>query len=80
MNGRKRLAKKRLKQVKNDYGFTQDIDFIALKKKYTDSKGVSRINSRGYHATLNMAKELCMMERNEKGSTLIVSVEVCRLL
>lgn len=42
------------------YGFTQDVDFVAGKFL----PGSKRID---YHLSLDMAKELSMVERNEKG-------------
>ena len=47
------------------YGFVENQDFIKLHKKMELSKtGQMGID---YHITLNMAKELAMVERNDKG-------------
>jgi len=45
------------------YGFTQDVDFIEF-DKLVNSSSKARIE---FHLTLDMAKELSMVERNDKG-------------
>ena len=47
------------------YSFRQDVDFITiLSRKYSPPR-------KDYHVTVRMAKELAMVERNEKGLSLI---------
>ncbi len=43
------------------YEFTQDVDFVAIHNPMTSPPSVE------YHISLDMAKELSMVERNEKG-------------
>lgn len=43
------------------YGFSENIDFITSEKIIRGGKAID------YHITLDMAKELAMVERNEKG-------------
>ena len=45
----------------SQYGFTQDVDFVAIHNSMTSPPSLE------YHITLDMAKELAMVERNEKG-------------
>lgn len=45
------------------YGFAQGVDFVQFHKKVNGS--VKPLTE--YHLTLDMAKEICMVERNEKG-------------
>lgn len=50
-----------------DYGFLQDVDFI-IPQKNGAQKSMSYGNDKiDYHLNLDMAKELSMVERNEKG-------------
>lgn len=42
-----------------EYGFVQGIDFIILRNEYNDIKEL--------RVTIDMAKELCMVEKNSKG-------------
>jgi phage anti-repressor protein len=48
-----------------DYGFIQDIDFVHVSQKSETSTGATIKHE--YHISLSMAKELCMVERNDKG-------------
>ena len=54
----------------NEYGFTQDVDFLGVHTVMSTEAGF--FGQRGktvtdYHLSLDMAKELCMVERNDKG-------------
>ena len=48
-----------------EYKFQENNDFVVLNKNVQNSKGGRP--SKDYHLTLDMAKELAMVERNEKG-------------
>lgn len=50
-----------------EYGFTENQDFILLPKTGEQKKGRGGHNRKDYHLTLDTAKELAMVERNEKG-------------
>ncbi|MBJ9210661.1 antA/AntB antirepressor family protein [Citrobacter freundii] len=50
-----------------EYGFTENEDFILLPKSGEQRKGRGGHNRKDYHLTLDTAKELAMVERNEKG-------------
>jgi len=47
------------------YGFVQDVDFTVI-HNFTNNPDGGRPTD-GYHLTLDMAKELSMVERNDKG-------------
>lgn len=47
----------------DEYGFVEGVDFIVLKFE-TQYNQVDRVE---YNLSLDMAKELCMVEKNEKG-------------
>lgn len=51
-----------IKNKITQYGFIENIDFI-----YTTKNLVSKSNPIDYSLTINMAKELAMLENNEKG-------------
>lgn len=48
-----------------EYGFTQVIDFIESPKMA--NRGFWQTETKDYLISLDMAKELCMVERNDKG-------------
>ncbi|HAW2021075.1 TPA: phage antirepressor Ant [Escherichia coli] len=51
-----------------EYGFTENQDYILLSKTGKQSlRGRGGHNRKDYHLTLDTAKELAMVERNEKG-------------
>jgi len=47
------------------YGYTEDVDFTILKIENRGKSGVQI--TKEYYITIDMAKELCMVEDNEKG-------------
>ena len=49
-----------------EYGFTQGVDFTILKNEYAENKGLQIIQN-DYFLTLDMAKELSMVEKTLKG-------------
>ena len=54
----------------SEYGFTQDIDFLGINTVINTDAGFFGRREKtvlDYHLSLDMAKELCMVERNEKG-------------
>lgn len=59
-----------IKKRISDYGFEENLDFIGVHKKMITEAGFfgSRQKEvKEYHITLDMAKELCMLERSEIG-------------
>lgn len=50
-----------------EYSFVENQDFILLSGLGKQSSGSGGHNKKDYHITLDMAKELSMIERNEKG-------------
>ncbi|MBX9475117.1 antA/AntB antirepressor family protein [Yersinia enterocolitica] len=50
-----------------EYGFIENQDFILLPRTGEQRKGRGGHNRKDYHLTLDTAKELAMVERNEKG-------------
>jgi anti-repressor protein len=53
-----------------DYGFVQNKDYILLAKNGEQRKGRGGHNRKEYYLTLDTAKELAMVERNDKGRQL----------
>ena len=52
----------------DDYGFIENVDFLLHKfMKRENSRAVGGHNKTNYHLSIDMAKELSMVERNEKG-------------
>lgn len=53
------------------YGFAENVDYVVLSVNdcfpVSESKGRGGHNRKEYHISLDMAKELAMVERNEKG-------------
>ena len=52
----------------NDYGFSENVDFIVITKNVNDETlfgGFRKITD--HHIKLDMAKEISMLQRNEKG-------------
>lgn len=54
-----------IKERIKDYGFAQDIDFVEL--PVLANRGFWQTNITEYHLSLDMAKELAMVERSDKG-------------
>lgn len=50
-----------------DYGFIENEDFILLTKMGDQRRGRGGHNRKDYHLTIHTAKELAMVERNDKG-------------
>jgi len=51
-----------------DYDFKENVDFILVRsKKSIGSFNNLQANVKEYHATLDMAKEVCMVEKNARG-------------
>ena len=51
------------------YEFLQDVDFISLKNKVNDYNGLEVVKSIDYFISLDMAKELSMVENNDQGKS-----------
>lgn len=49
-----------------DYGFAENQDFRALRVKIRTAQG-NEVDSADYEITVDMAKELCMLQKSEKG-------------
>ena len=59
-----------IKNCINEYGFTQDVDFLGVHTVMSTEAGFFGRREKtvtDYHLSLDMAKELCMVERNDKG-------------
>lgn len=48
-----------------DYNFSENLDFI--ERTILSARGFFKTDVKKYHITLDMAKELCMLERSELG-------------
>lgn len=48
-----------------DYNFSENLDFI--ERTILSARGFFKTDVKEYHITLDMAKELCMLERSELG-------------
>lgn len=49
-----------------DYGFTENVDYIAIAQKRATAQG-NETTYNDHIIKLDMAKEICMLQRNEKG-------------
>lgn len=49
-----------------DYGFTENIDFVAITQKRATAQG-NKTTYNDHIIKIDMAKEICMIQRNEKG-------------
>lgn len=59
-----------IKRRISEYNFAKDLDFIEVLKFENVERGffgAREIEIKDYHITLDMAKELCMLERSELG-------------
>lgn len=66
LNNKRRFADW-IKDRINDYGFVQNVDYVLISQNCeTKGRGGDR-RSIDYHITLDMAKELSMVEKTEKG-------------
>ena len=56
--------------IKKVFGFTENQDFVIIESLRSPDSGSAKArpqNVKEYHLTIDMAKELSMVERNEKG-------------
>jgi len=56
-----------IKNRVDQYGFTENLDFVTVESAPQNGGAGNRGVRIEYHLTLDMAKELAMVERNEKG-------------
>lgn len=49
----------------SEYNFVENLDFI--ERSTLNNRGFFKTETKDYHLTLDMAKELCMLERSELG-------------
>ena len=52
-----------------EYGFIENIDFKAITQKRVTAQG-NKITQIDHQFSISMAKEVCMIQRNEKGKKL----------
>jgi anti-repressor protein len=50
-----------------EYGFEEDKDFNLLKNEYVQQEGSREVARDDYQLTIEMAKEIAMVQRNDKG-------------
>lgn len=50
-----------------EYGFAENLDYRALSTKILTAQG-NCVDAKDYEITVDMAKELCMLQKTEKGS------------
>ena len=65
--GSKRQFADWIKQRIEKYGFVEDVDFVKLASQNCETKKHGGQNAIEYKLTVNMAKELSMIENNEQG-------------
>lgn len=52
-----------------DYGFEEGMDYIAITQKRVTAQG-NETTYKDYQITIDMAKEIAMLQRNEKGKAI----------
>src|SRR5690625_42887 len=50
-----------------DYGFVENIDYVVVTEKVHGQKRTRTYERQNHHIKLDMAKEVSMLQRNEKG-------------
>jgi phage anti-repressor protein len=56
-----------IKRRIEEYGFIENVDYTILKFEVGKIQRLRGMSEYEYHITLDMTKELCMVERNDKG-------------